>query len=462
MQIHFHGATRTVTGTLHEIRAGGQGGSGDKCILLDCGLFQGPRAVARQINCCFDFDPKKVDAVILTHAHADHCGNLPNLVKEGYAGPIYCTKATAAIAALMLIDSANIQEEDAAHLNKKPDKNWQGQIVPLYTREDAEKTITLFKPLEYRMPLDLGGVRAVLHDAGHILGSAAVSLTETRSGRILVFSGDLGRPNSPILENADPFTTPPHAFISECTYGGKTHAPLAQVPGQIAHVVNETVNRGGILMIPAFALGRTQAMLQELNELQSQKKIPATLPIFVDSPLATRLTEVYRRFPNLFDEQTRHMTDPIDFPNLTYIRSTDESRALNTRKGPFIVISASGMCEAGRILHHLKHHIADSKNTVLLPGFQAENTLGRRIQDRVNMVPILGDTIPLRCHVEQLDGLSAHADGKELLAYTQPLKPNKIYLVHGEVPQAQAHQRALMAAGFSQVSIATRGDVVEV
>ncbi len=454
MEIHFHGATRTVTGSLHEVRAGG------KVFLLDCGLFQGPRALAKQINCCFDFDPRKIDFVILSHGHTDHCGNLPNLIKQGYRGPIYCTPATAAITALMLRDSAKIQQEDSGYLNKKGGSN-APPIEPLYTMEDAEETIKLFQPLVYRKPRDLGGVVVELRDAGHTLGSAAVSVTEVSTGKVLVFSGDVGRPHSPVVKDPDPFTKA-DALISECTYGGKTHGPMAMVAEQLTNVINATVQRGGVLMVPAFALGRTQAMLEVIHELRDAQKIPGWLPVYVDSPLATRLTEVHRQFEELMDDETRAMLKPFDFPNLIYVASPQESMALNRRNDPFIVMAGSGMCESGRICHHLKHHIADSRATVLLPGYQAEGTLGRKIEDGQREVPILGDMIPLRCHVERLDGLSAHADGGELLAYTQPLKGAKIYLVHGEVPSAEAHEKALAAAGFGQAVIATRGDVVTV
>lgn len=455
MQIDFHGATRTVTGTLHEIRAAG------KVFLLDCGLFQGPREEARRINSTFDFPAASVSAVILSHAHTDHCGNLPNLVKQGYKGPIWCTPATAAISALMLLDSAKIQEENADYLNQKTVKSWQGKVLPLYTREDAEATIRLFRTLDYRKPLDLGGVTVELRDAGHTLGSAAVSLTETATGKVLVFTGDVGRPGAPILNDPDPFTHA-DALISECTYGGKTHAPLSTIPTFLADVINKTVQRGGVLMIPAFALGRTQTMLQQIHELRDQKLIPGWLPVYVDSPLATRITDVHRRFSSLFDKETLALLEPFDFPNLTYIASVDQSMALNRRHDPFVVLAGSGMCESGRILHHLKHHISDPKCTVLLPGYQAVNTLGRRIQDRLDWVPILGDRIALRCQVETLDGLSAHADGGELLAYSRPLKNVPTYLVHGEVPSAEAHQKTLLGAGFGRVTIASRGDVAEV
>jgi len=462
MQIHFHGATRTVTGSLHEIRAAG------KTLLLDCGLFQGPRDLARKINCCFDFDPTKIDAVILSHAHTDHCANLPNLVKQGFRGPIWCTPATAAISALMLLDSAKIQEENAAYLNKYPDKTGGKKIEPLYTFEDAQRTISQFKKTNYRQPLDLGGtgggVTVTFHDAGHTLGSAAISLTETSTGgarKTLVFSADVGRPNAYLLHDPDPFLKA-DAFISECTYGGKVHAPIAEIPNILAGIINDTIKAGGVLMVPAFALGRTQTMIQQINELRTQKKIPGWLPVYVDSPLATKITAIHRDFENLLDDETRNMITPFDFPNLIYVASPDESRALNTRRDPFVVIAGSGMCESGRILHHLKHHIADPRSTVLLPGYQAEGTLGRKIHHKFPWVPILGDRIPLRCRVETLNGLSAHADGPELLQYSQPRKPPPVYLVHGEVPQAEAHQATLLAAGFPKVAIATRGDIVEV
>jgi metallo-beta-lactamase family protein len=456
MEIHFHGATRTVTGSCHEVRAAG------KVMLLDCGLFQGPREEAKRINCCFDFDPAKIDTLILSHAHADHCGNLPNLVKQGYRSPIWCTPATAAITTLMLMDSAKIQEEDAGYLNKKKIKTWTKPIEPLYTRADVEQTIALFKALPYRTPTEvLPGVIVELRDAGHVLGSAAVSVTEKSSGKVLVFTGDVGRPHAPMLNDSDPFTKA-DAVISECTYGGKVHASMAEVPNQLASVVNDTVQRGGIIMVPAFALGRTQATVEILHQLRDAGKISQDLAMFVDSPLAMRITDVHRHFMDLMDEETRKLLEPFDFPNLTYVPTPQISQGLNSRAGSFVVIAGSGMCESGRILHHLKHHIAYPKNTVLLPGFQAQNTLGRRIQDGVPFVPILGDRIPLRCRVETLHGLSAHADGQELIDYVMPLKAAQVFLVHGEVPQAEAHQAALADAGFRMPVIATRGDVVTV
>ena len=455
MRIIFHGATQTVTGSLHEIDVAG------KRVLLDCGLFQGPRALARSINTKFDFDPRTVDCVILSHGHMDHCGNLPNLVKQGYRGPIYTTRATAALSAFMLLDSARIQEEDAAYLNRN--NLGRGPVEPLYTTADAQQCLGLFKPLEYRQPLDLGGFTVELHDAGHALGSAAIAVRENATGKTVVFTGDVGRPNSPVLQDPQPFTSA-DVLISECTYGGKTHPPVAQVPEILARVINDTVARRGVVMIPAFALGRTQTLVYELHQLRLAKRIPENLPIFIDSPLANHLTEVFRDFGGLMDDETRALAQPFDFPTLFYTQTSMDSRALNSRPGPWVVIASSGMCEAGRILHHLKHKISDPRNTVLLSGFQAQNTLGRKLQERPPTVPILGEDIPLRAHTEKIDGLSSHADEAELLAFVEPLRarPPRVYLVHGEMPSALAHQATLQAHGFSQVFIPKRLDTTDV
>ena len=363
----------------------------------------------------------------------------------------------------MLLDSAKIQEEDAAYLNQKSTRNTQVAIRPLYTQDDALGTIKLFEPIEYRQPTDMGGFTLEFRDAGHILGSAAMALTETATGKTLVFTGDVGRPHSPVIRDPDPFT---HAdlLISECTYGGKRHDPIEQVPIQLAKIVNETVAAGGVMIMPAFALGRTQSIVQVLNSLREQKKIPAWLPVYVDSPLASRVTDVFRDFEFLMDDETRNMLKPFDFPNLLYVPTPQQSMKLNDLTHPAIIIASSGMCEAGRVLHHLKHHIRQTNTTVLLPGFQAENTLGRKIQDHWKEVPILGDLVPLNARVECMTGLSAHGDGKELIDYCTPLKSPTLqtFLVHGEDPSALAHQSALKAAGFANVSIASRGDSITI
>jgi metallo-beta-lactamase family protein len=457
MQVIFHGATRTVTGSLHELRAGGQR------ILLDCGFFQGPRAEARRINATFDFDPAKVDAVILSHGHTDHCGNLPNLVKQGFSGPIYATRATAALTALMLMDSAKIQEEDAAYLSRKNHNPDHDPVEPLYTTDDAQRTMELFKELSYRQPRDIGGIAVEMRDAGHILGSAAVCVTENQTGRKLVFTGDVGRPDAPVVRDPDSFKDA-HVLISECTYGGRQHPPIAEVPDLLAKIAHDTAARGGWLLIPAFALGRTQALVEILHLLRDDRRLPRTLPIFVDSPLASRLTEVFRHAHAMWDAEAKELARPFDFTDLHYVASADESRQLNQRPGPGIIIASSGMCEGGRIVHHLKHHIRDRKTTILLPGFQAAGTLGRAIQNRERVVEVLGAHIPLNAHVEMLHGLSAHADGPELIDFVRPMAGGgtKVFLVHGELDQAEAHQKALAAAGFADVKIPQRGDSVEV
>lgn len=459
MKIVFHGATRTVTGSMHEVQLA------DKRILLDCGFYQGRRSEARERNSKFAFDPRDIDAVFLSHGHTDHCANLPNLVKQGFRGPIWATRATAALTALMLMDSAKIQEEDAAYLNQKTHKSWQGTIEPLYTRADAEQAIRQFRFLEYRTPRDFGGYTVAFRNTGHILGSAAVLVTENANGspKRLVFTGDVGRPDSPVVADPDPFRDA-HVLISECTYGGRRHVPIDQVPDQLATIIYETVQRNGWLLMPAFALGRTQTLIQLIHNLRDDKRIPRWLPIYVDSPLASRLTEVFRDFPELWDEETTELAKPFDFPNLTYIASPDESRTLNKKRGPGIIIASSGMCEGGRILHHLKHHIRYPENTVLLPGYMAAYTLGRKIQDGDREVPILGDWIPLKARVEKLQGLSAHADGDELIHYMRALKDDqpRIFLVHGEMEAAVAHSKALVAAGFAEPGIPSRGDFVEV
>lgn len=455
MKITFRGAVRTVTGSQHQIDIAG------KTYLLDCGLFQGPRALARQINSTFAFDPKTITAVILSHAHADHVGNLPNLVKQGFAGPIYCTKATAAISALMLLDSAKIQEEDAGYLNQKTNKSWQGDIQPLYTVMDAQETIKRFTFSEYRQVTDLGDFTFEFRDAGHVLGSAAVRLVEKSSGRRLVFTGDVGRPHSALLQDPDRFDAA-DAIISECTYGGKTHPPTDAMPQLLADSINRAVARNGTVIMPAFALGRTQSLVFLLHQLREQNKIPQTLHFYIDAPLASKLTEVFRQYTSLMDEETRAVVSPFDFPNLTYIKTVDESKALNSARGPMVIIAGSGMCESGRVLHHLKHHLADPHTLVILPGYQGEATLGRKLQDGLKTVPILGDMIPVRAEIIQMGGLSAHADEGELLSYVAPIKPAKTYLVHVEMPSALAHQDALQKAGWPSVVIPDKGDSVEV
>lgn len=461
ISVHFWGAARTVTGSMHLLQVG------PKRLLLDCGLYQGKRAEARERNTRFPFPPTDIQAVILSHAHLDHCGNLPNLVRQGFHGPIICTPATRDLTAVMLADSAKIQEEDADYLNRHLPKG-QPRVEPLYTREDAHRTIGLCQSVPYDTPHDLGmGVQCRFLDAGHLLGSAMVALRIDSAGheRTITFTGDLGRRGLPILR--DPAPVPPaELLISESTYGGRNHDPVSSLAESLGQIVRRTVERGGKVLVPAFSLGRTQTILYYLEQLIAARQLPE-LPIFVDSPLAANATEVFRLHPECFDEETARLLQ--DNPDLFgsrrvhYTHSVEESKQLNGRREPCIIIAASGMCEAGRILHHLKHNVEDPKNTVLIIGFQAPDTLGRRLVEKRPELRILDRTVPLRAEVAVLNGFSSHADHDDFMAYLGPLatQVKQVRLVHGDVDQAEALARALRDKGFKDVAIPARGDVLE-
>jgi len=421
--------------------------------LLDCGLFQGRRDEARQRNSTFPFEPRGIDAVVLSHAHIDHCGNLPNLVRHGFAGPIYCTPATRDLMAVMLLDAGKIQEEDAAYLNRHRQRG-EPPVEPLYDHGDVRRTAALGLALPYHRPHEIGpGLTLHFVDAGHVLGSAMVGLDIQVGDRIqrLTFTGDVGRPGVPILRDPEPVPAC-DLLISESTYGGRNHPPAELLADALGDLVRRTVQRGGKVLIPAFSLGRTQTVVYYLHELIQAGKLPE-LPIFVDSPLAADATEVFRLHPECFDEETARVLE--DDPDLfggkrvRYLRSVQESMELNGRHDPCIIIAASGMCESGRILHHLKHNIEDARNTVLLVGYQAANTLGRRLADHESPVRILDRMWQVRAEVVQLSGFSSHADHDGLLG-----------LVHGEPDGATALAEALRQAGFSDVAIPSPGDKV--
>lgn len=382
MKVWFHGAARTVTGSQHLLEVNGSR------ILLDCGLFQGRRSETYERNRHHPFDPAKIDAVILSHAHIDHSGNLPHLVKDGFSGPIFATKATADLADVMLRDSGHIQEADAMFVNKKRARRGEAPIEPLYTIEDAEQVASHFRPMDYDRSFEAApGVTACFAEAGHILGSAAVVLDINENGRKvrLWFSGDIGRRKLPLLR--DPVL--PEAadyLLMESTYGDKPHRDPEVAFVEFRDVVSRTVQRGGKVIIPAFAVGRTQELVYFLNQMMQSGDVPR-LPVFVDSPLAVNASDIFRKHPEIFDQETRdfvmeHKHPALDFPHLTYTRSVEESKALNTRKDPMVIISASGMAEAGRILHHLRNNIEDPRNTVCIVSWQAPHTLGRRLADR--------------------------------------------------------------------------------
>jgi metallo-beta-lactamase family protein len=458
LRVTFHGAARTVTGSMHHVRAG------KLRLLLDCGLFQGRRAEARARNESFPFVPKEVDAVLLSHAHIDHSGNLPNLVKRGFRGPIYCTPATRDLLAVMLNDSAHIQQEDADYLNRKRLRG-EPRVLPLYERADVLRTLRQVESVPYGRVLRLGrGGTAMFHDAGHLLGSAMIHLKA--AGGSLTFTGDLGRRGTPILRDPEP-VPPADLLLCESTYGGISHEPIDELRLRLLDVVRRAVERQGKVLIPAFSLGRTQTVLYHLHRLRVADQLPE-VPVFVDSPLASEATEVFRLHPECFDEEALALIeeDPEMFggSNVRFTRAPQESRALNDRPGPMIIIAASGMCEAGRILHHLKHGIEDPRNIVVIVGYQAPETLGRKLVEKRPEVRILDEARQVRAEVVTLNGFSSHAGQDDFDSYLGPLagQVKKVCLVHGELPRAEALATSLKAAGFPEVLIPAPGDEVDV
>jgi metallo-beta-lactamase family protein len=457
MKLTFWGAAQTVTGSMHELRLQG------KRYLLDCGHYQGRRKEAEARNRNFPFPCADVAAVLVSHAHIDHTGNLPLLVKNGFHGPIYASPATVDLCHPMLLDSARLQEHDALFINKRNSRRralhletgvkvpaTQPPVEPLYTVEDAEATFPLFRPVPMHSKVEAGpGLLYESFEAGHILGSTTMLLDLDEAGRHvrLGFSGDLGRPGLPIIQDPEPLPQADY-LILESTYGDRLHAPIQSVTQKLAAIVNRTYQRGGKMIVPAFAVGRTQQLVLMLHDLINAQTI-AAFPIFVDSPLAVDVTEVFKKHSELFDDATRlflsNHEDPFGFKRLTYVRDVEASKALNDLHGPFMVISASGMCEGGRILHHLKNNIGDPKNTVLLTGYQAENTLGRKIEERQPMVPVFGEPMRLRAQVEKLDELSGHADQRELLLWMKPIasRLKQVFLVHGEGDQQTVLAQAI-------------------
>lgn len=465
MKLKFCGAAGTTTGSQHLLEING------KRILLDCGLYQGSRKHAYEVNCCFPhFDPKSLDAVILSHAHIDHSGNLPNLTKSGFTGNIYATHATRDLCQIMLADSARIQESDIDWLNKHRKKEGLEPVQPIYSEQDAERCLRQFVTLGYDRPMPVcDGVTVTFIDAGHILGSAQVLLDiqDQADGtkKRFLFSGDVGRGGNEVLR--DPVAVKDVDFLlMESTYGGREHEAPPGMGDHFGEIIRKAARRGGKILIPSFAVERTQQVLYVLNELFQNGSIPE-IPVYVDSPLAVSATEIYRLHPDAFNEEVYHSLfekqNPFGFENLTLVRSINGSKALNDLEGACIIISASGMCEAGRILHHLKNHIGDSRTTVLFVGFCAENTLGRRIRDGEREVPILGGRYKVRAHIEIVDSFSGHADHSELLDYfdrtTGPKK--RVWLVHGEPDKSTILRDALQERHNAPVEVATLGTEVE-
>jgi len=444
MKIHFFGATRTTTGSVYLFEVNG------RRLLLECGLFQGRREESIQRNCCFPFDPRQVDAAVLSHAHIDHAGNLPNLCKQGYTGNIYCTFATRDLSGIMLVDSAQIQKDDAAFVSKKRAKQKLPPVEPLYSEADAEKVLQQFVALNYDRPFPvLDGVTVTFRDAGHILGSAQVVLDVQEGGRKFryLFSGDVGRGGDEILR--DPETVDNVDYLQiESTYGGREHSVRTDADETVGRLVLETLKQNGKVIIPAFSVGRTQQIVYVLHQLTLAGKLPR-VPIYVDSPLSVNATEIYRLHPECFNDKINKFLhekeNPFGMENLTYIRELANSMKLNDLKDPAIIISASGMCEAGRIRHHLKNHIGDPKNLVLFIGYCAEHTLGAQIVTGANPVNIFGEPYPVRAKVVSLDTYSGHADKNELRQYVGRISGDlkKIVCIHGEEEQCLAHAETL-------------------
>lgn len=459
MKITSYGAAREVTGTKHLIEINGFK------VLLDCGLFQGVRAEADRKNRNMGFDPAQLHAVVLSHAHIDHSGLLPVLFKKGFRGAIYTTPATRDLCAIMLVDSAHIQERDAEWLSKKQ----MAFVPPLYAEADVGEVMRRFVcvPYETRLPL-VKDVYLTFHDAGHVLGSAMVDLEYEEKGkqRRFLFTGDLGRKNMPILN--DPWVPGPvNAVMMESTYGNRDHSPMSSLDEKLASVINDTHERGGKVVIPSFALERAQEVIYALKRLESSGAIPV-LPVYVDSPMTVNITEVFRLHTECFDPDfaalMRGAGDPFDLKRIRYIRNLEESMALNHLDESAVIISASGMCEYGRILHHLKNSVEDPKNTIVIVGFQAQNTLGRRLVEKQREVRILGVKRELRARVRTLDEFSAHAGRSELLDFGSRFANNtdRLFLVHGENEALTALKSGLEERGVRNITVQEHGVPVEV
>lgn len=467
MKVEFWGAAQTVTGSKHLLHHEG------KRVLLDCGLFQGRRKEAFEQNRKLPFDCASVDAVVLSHAHIDHSGNLPTLVRNGFHGPIFATRATHDLAVHLLMDSAHIQESDVKYVNKLRKQEGKALFEPLYTQPDALKAIQSIRQRDYHDFFEVvPGIRCRFHDAGHMLGSAIVEIElEKRAGSMtrLVFSGDVGRPDIPILRDPQ-FVDGADYLIMEATYGARLHPPGTDSEAILKDAVERTVRQKGKLIIPAFSVGRTQQIVYTLNRLYERGDLPS-VPVFVDSPPAVDASTVYRSHFDSFDEETQRQIlseedrNPLEFENLHYIRKVEHSKALNTMAGPAVIISASGMCEAGRVLHHLKNNIEKESTTILFAGYQAPYTLGRRILDGEETARIFGKEYQVKARVYRLEGTSGHADQQELLNWAREIKDRgslqQVALVHCEMESAEIFREKLREIGLVNVIIPAQGDVME-
>jgi metallo-beta-lactamase family protein len=463
MEIEFVGAAQTVTGSMHLVR------TPHGTVLLDCGLYQGKRRESYERNRTLPLPIEEIRAVILSHAHIDHSGAIPLLVRNGYRGPIYATPATRDLVTIMLRDAAAIQESDARYLNRQAERDDidAEPVVPLYDEQDVLAAIGMFHSVPYGFrTLVAPGIALTFRDAGHVLGSALTLLDVDEGGteRRLLFTGDLGRSDMPILRDPEQ-PDGAHVLVMESTYGDRLHDNIAQMEDDLLAVVTRTVGRGGKVIIPSFALERAQEVIFSLKRLRDAGRLPA-VPVYVDSPLTVQLTDVFRLHPECYDADTRQMlakrSSPFEFDGLHYVDSPEESKEIVGRAEPCVVIAASGMCEAGRVLHHLRATVEDRRNTVLIVGFQAPDTLGRRLVEERTQVRIFGVMRERRAEVVVLNGFSAHADQADLVRFAEACRDRgtleRVALVHGDPKQQRALAALLTSKGFAEPLMPVRGD----
>ncbi len=452
MKLTFYGAAQTTTGSMHLVEANG------KRILLDCGLYQGHRKEAFEKNRNIPVDPKTIDYVILSHAHIDHSGNLPQLVRQGFRGRVFARQSTTELCDVMLRDSCFLQKRDLEVVNKQRRKQGKNLFEPLYEESDVDALMQLFTPVHLHAPREIApGITLEFFNAGHILGSALVQL-DIRADRgrrhRLLFSGDLGQPDQPILRHYE-YPTGADILLIESTYADRYHPSADDVEMRLTGYLRHINLYRSKLIVPAFSVGRTQQIIYYLNRLAAQGKVPRDVQVYIDSPLSRKATEIYARHREVYNEEARRMiaagTDPLTFPGMTFVGTPQESMALNDKPGPMIIIAASGMCEGGRVLHHLRHGISNPDNIVLIVGFQAENTLGRRIVERRETLKIFGEEIPLRAQVEVINALSAHADRAGLAEWLDEIKDNvrQAFALHGEPEKVSAMVDLLKEHGVS-------------
>ncbi len=455
MKITFYGAAQTTTGSMHLVEANG------KRILLDCGLYQGHRKEAFEKNRNLPIDPATIDYVILSHAHIDHSGNLPQLVRQGFRGRVFARQATTELCDILLRDSCFLQKRDLDYINKKRRRDGKKPFEPLYDEKDVDALMQLFRPLHLHEPREISrGITLEFFNAGHILGSALIQLdikSDHGKNHRLLFSGDLGQPDQPILRHFE-YPSGADILLVESTYADRFHPSADDVELRLERYLKQIDRRNAKLLIPAFSVGRTQQIIYYLNRLRARNKVPREVKVFIDSPLSQKATRIYANHPEVYNAEARRMIangeNPLEYPGMTFIGSPEESKALNEMPGPMIIIAASGMCEGGRVLHHLKNCVQNPDNIILIVGFQAENTLGRRVVEMKNPLRILGEEVELRAQVEVINALSAHADRGGLQDWLGEVSDNvrHAFAVHGEPEKVGAMEQLLKEMGVPNVS----------